>query len=145
MQLAANCRARGFDFYGISGYRSPTEQAKLYFQGRTTAGKIVTSAGPGLSLHQYGLAVDFALDGDTTRDGLQPDWAIEHYQPLAEEARKLGLESGLDWTRFREAPHVQAPIGKFGVRVTQLRGLIQSPGGSMARVWEFMDLHLKGW
>ena len=41
--------------------RSFDEQAKLYAQGRTAPGKIVTKAKPGQSYHNYGLAVDFAL------------------------------------------------------------------------------------
>lgn len=44
----------------ISGLRTFEEQERLYAQGRTQAGQIVTYAQPGLSLHNYGLATDWA-------------------------------------------------------------------------------------
>ena len=40
------------------GYRSFPEQTKLYNQGRTTPGNIVTKAIAGKSYHNYGLAID---------------------------------------------------------------------------------------
>ena len=43
----------------VSGLRSYELQARLYSQGRSTAGKIVTKAKPGWSWHQYGLASDW--------------------------------------------------------------------------------------
>lgn len=54
----------------VSGYRSLSEQAALYAQGRTQyeianqiskhgAGGSVTDAPPGRSAHNYGLAVDY--------------------------------------------------------------------------------------
>jgi len=42
----------------VSGFRSLDEQAAIYNQGRTVDGHIVSWAEPGLSLHNYGFAVD---------------------------------------------------------------------------------------
>jgi peptidoglycan L-alanyl-D-glutamate endopeptidase CwlK len=139
LELAAGCRQRGAEYWAISGYRSPQEQAKIYFQGRTTPGKIVTNAKPGLSAHQYGIAVDFCLDKDLGREGLQPDFRLEAYELLAEEARKLGLESGMDWKAFREGPHVQLAIGTKGVSLVMLRGVVTKPGGTLKSAWRMLD------
>ncbi|WVE38856.1 M15 family metallopeptidase, partial [Priestia megaterium] len=43
------------------GFRSIEQQHKLYSQGRTTPGIIVTNAKGGYSYHNYGLAFDIAL------------------------------------------------------------------------------------
>lgn len=40
------------------GLRSPERQERLYRQGRTAAGPVVTNARAWQSAHQYGLAVD---------------------------------------------------------------------------------------
>lgn len=45
------------------GYRSLGSQSRLYNQGRTAPGPRVTNAKPGLSYHNYGLAVDFCFRG----------------------------------------------------------------------------------
>lgn len=62
-----------------SGYRSFAEQNKLYAQGRTAPGKIVTNAKGGQSNHNYGLAIDYVLlsadgkkrFGQLTRNGAE--------------------------------------------------------------------------
>lgn len=131
--LAANCRKRGVDYFAISGYRSFTEQAKLYFQGRTAPGKIVTNAKPGFSAHNYGLAVDWCKDEDTNRAGLQPDWDLKDYIILKEEAEKLGLESGMSWKTFKEGPHVQ--LGE--INLTKLKEIHDKEG--LSAVWAYLD------
>src|SRR5205085_7135862 len=99
------------EFYAISGFREAKEQEALYAIGRTTQlnRKPVTNAKPYSSFHNFGLAIDFCRDADTTRDGLQPDWKFEDYKILAEEAVKVGLEPGYNWKKFPEGPHVQVP------------------------------------
>jgi len=67
--LDAWCQFYGLTMVIVSGYRSTQEQTQLYAQGRTQAeilnrtkkfgqGGSVTDAPPGLSAHNYGLAVD---------------------------------------------------------------------------------------
>lgn len=53
----------------VQGLRTIQEQNKLYAQGRTAPGKIVTNARGGSSFHNYGLAIDFALLYDMNNDG----------------------------------------------------------------------------
>jgi len=97
-------------------YRSADEQNRLYEQGRTTEGNIVTNARAGESYHNYGLAIDFALldiDGtviwDMNYDGNgngKKDW-----NEVVEIAKSLGYEWGGDWKNFKDYPHLQMDFG----------------------------------
>jgi peptidoglycan LD-endopeptidase CwlK len=136
LELLARCRERGADYFAISGYRSPEEQARLYFQGRTLPGPIVTRAKPYDSPHQYGIAVDLCRDGVLSRRGLQPDWRPASYDVLGEEAQKLGLEWGGTW-KFKDRPHVQLP---GYVTPAQLRPLkAELEGGGLTAVFQWLD------
>lgn len=85
------------------GYRSNEEQRKLYEQGRTRAGKIVTFAKPGQSLHNHKKAVDFAF---LDKDG-EIDWSDKHYKRLGVIAKFFGLKWGGDFRKFKDRPHVE--------------------------------------
>jgi len=104
----------------IYTYRSPEEQAEIYARGRTklfdAQGNrlgIVTKAKPGLSWHQWSLALDFCLvnknsvSWDITRDydkDGKADW-IE----VADIFKRNGYEWGGDWKSFKDYPHIQSP------------------------------------
>ena len=138
LELHLNCLARGAAYFATSGLRTFGEQNDLYALGRTVPnvdatpqnpmGGTVTNAKGGRSYHNWGLAVDFALDKDTTKAGLQPNWKPEAYVILGEEARKLGLEWGGDWLSFKDYPHVQLKISKVGLNLAGLR-LLRRKGG----------------
>lgn len=136
-QLLVNCYKRGALYYAISGTRTVKEQAELYAQGRTKPGKIVTNARPGTSAHNYGIAVDSCRDAEIQRAGLQPDWDMEDYKILAEEAKKLDLESAYFWTTFQEGPHVQLPLYKHGIKFDDLKKIEAS--GGLKEVWKYLD------
>lgn len=122
-------------------FRPLDEQARLFRQGRTLSeirakaselerawgrpdladlligvgpqyGKtVVTWAGPGQSLHNYG----YALDGVPLRDG-KPVWGARADDDLSLWAAygDLGLAAGLEWAgnwpgSKREFPHMQEP------------------------------------
>ncbi len=97
-------------------YRSIEEQDKLYDKGRETPGNVVTHLEGGESYHNFGLAVDFALQlengdviWDTEYDGNgngQSDWF-----EVAEIAKELGFEWGGDWHGFKDYPHLQMDFG----------------------------------
>jgi hypothetical protein len=93
----------GWEPFITDGYRSLTEQAKLYAQGRTQPGKIVTYAKPGESPHNYGLAVDLAW---RKKPG-EAFWKVSLYKKLAPIARDLGFTWGGDWARFKDNPHFE--------------------------------------
>jgi peptidoglycan L-alanyl-D-glutamate endopeptidase CwlK len=139
-ELAARCRAKGVDYYATSLFRSPDEQLKLWQQGRDDKGavvdpkKVVTKVKFGL--HNVGIACDFTRDAGP-KVGLQPSWKEDEYRVLAEEATRLGLESGFYWKTFKDAPHVQLPIGSKNITITMLRGLVQK--GGVEAAWKLLD------
>lgn len=104
--------------------RTFDEQNKLYAQGRTMPGKVVTNAKAGQSYHNYGLAVDIVLiiDGkeaswstteDFDRDGIA-DW-----MEIVKIFKQYGWEWGGDW-HFKDLPHFQKTLGKSIAELTKL-------------------------
>lgn len=110
LETLAACEKHGDVYVATLGYRTFAEQAKIYFQGRTTPGKIVTNARPGLSCHNYGIAVDLVLDATPATAKLDPDWNGDHYRSLAEEGRKQGLQVGVPSVAGGDKGHVQLPL-----------------------------------
>ncbi|MDL4841175.1 M15 family metallopeptidase [Aquibacillus rhizosphaerae] len=105
------------------GFRTIEEQNAIYARGRTTDGTIVTNAEGGESFHNYGLAIDFALqlgNGDVIWDlaydgneNGEADW-----MEVVEIAKDLGFEWGGDWARFQDYPHLQM---NFGLSIRELQ------------------------
>lgn len=134
-RLIERCYARDIPIVITQGLRTIAEQDKLYAQGRTTAGSIVTNARGGYSYHNFGVAIDFALlsaDGkqvywDTKRDGNAnkfADWA-----EVVDEAKRLGFAWGGDWTSFKDYPHFEMT---FGLTTAQLRAGIRPTAAQIA-------------
>lgn len=100
-QVLHACAQAGHQFAMFEGYRSPERQAELYALGRTVSGRIVTYAGPGASMHQYGLAADIVgfVDGRWTWDMPPEAWAHLH---------AFGKTYGLRPLSF-ERPHLEWP------------------------------------
>ena len=84
-------------------YRTIAEQNKLYAQGRTEPGNIVTNAPGGTSFHNFGLAVDLC---ELTPDGSQVNWAYD-MSKLLPIATKYGIEWGGEWTHIKDRPHFE--------------------------------------
>ncbi|MDL5143945.1 M15 family metallopeptidase [Bacillus atrophaeus] len=110
--LKAAAEKKGISIVITEGFRSIEEQNELYKQGRSKKGNIVTYAKGGESYHNYGLAIDFALqqkngsllwdiEYDGNRNGTS-DWL-----EVVAIAKKLGFEWGGDWKRFKDYPHLQ--------------------------------------
>jgi len=106
--------------------RTFAEQESIYAQGRTKPGKIVTNAKPGLSYHNYGLAIDIVLIVDS-----KASWDIvkdfdgdgkSDWQEVVKIFKQFGWEAGIDW-KFSDAPHFQKTLG-YSVR--QLLALHQA-------------------
>ena len=129
-------REVGFGLLIYCTLRDENEQARLYRRGRTLkqiqakadelltqwhrpdlatllmevgpqkGKRIVTNAGPGQSMHNYGLA----LDGCPTLEG-KPIW--DEDDPLWETYGEMGVTAGFEWAghwrSFKEFPHLQAP------------------------------------
>lgn len=110
--------------------RTFEEQAKLYAQGRSAKGPVVTNAGPGKSNHNYGLAIDIVLLKDTDNNGsfetaswetktdfdldTLPDW-----MECVKIFKKYGWAWGGDW-HFKDMPHFEKTMGRS---IDMLQGL----------------------
>lgn len=86
--------------------RTVEEQDKLYAQGRTEPGAIVTYARGSSysSQHQWGIAFDFYknVPGHAYDD-------VGFFQSVASAAKSLGLAWGGDWTSPVDMPHLYLP------------------------------------
>ncbi len=102
LQILEIANREGFDLLVSQGFRSVAEQNKLYAQGRTTRGKIVTNARGGQSNHNFGTAVDFCFIV-----GGQPSWDERLYKNIGRWARIVGLKWGGNWRSFKDLPHVE--------------------------------------
>lgn len=148
LKLQENCLFTKAEYYGTSGLRTWDEQDALYALGRTKPntdatpqnpmGNIVTNAKGGQSYHNFGIATDFALDKDKTRDGLQPDWNSSAYTTLGHEASFIvNLEWGGQWLHFKDFPHVQLNISNNGLTLLDLQNAYHK--GGIKEVWALLD------
>lgn len=129
-QAEALVSSLGCDYIGISGNRTYAEQDKLYAQGRTAAGKIVTNAKGGQSNHNFAIAMDFGvfknkkyLDSGTKAE---KSLASGIHRMVAEKlAKKHGLEWGGSWTSFKDQPHFEV---KTGLSMAEKRARMKKNG-----------------
>lgn len=122
-QLIAEAEELGISILITDDFRSAEEQDRLYAQGRTAPGNIVTHVRGGESYHNFGLAIDFALQlpdasvvWDIERDDNgsgRPDWL-----EVADLAKELGFDWGGDWRGFKDYPHLEMT---FGLSIRELQ------------------------
>lgn len=111
--------------------RTFEEQDKLYAQGRTEPGNIVTNARGGDSYHNYGLAFDFALlhgtniSWDTKVD--VNDNEIPDFTDVGLMGESIGLTWGGRW-KFMDLPHFQYT---FGLSINDLKSGTRPPEGTL--------------
>lgn len=91
-----------------SGIRTLEAQTKLYAQGRTEKGPIVTNARPGYSAHNWGCATDWAEMRPEFRH--QEMWDKANWNQYSQAVRGVKapwgrLEWGGAWTKFVDKPH----------------------------------------
>lgn len=104
MELIKRAYHEGINVQITSGYRSNAEQKKLYNQGRTTSGNVVTNAGPGQSVHNYGYAIDYVL---LNNEGTTAIWVVNNdWKRVAAIGKQLGFQWGGDWSKFPDPPHL---------------------------------------
>lgn len=106
----------------VQGLRTFSEQDALYAQGRTKPGPIVTKAKGGQSLHNYGIAIDFAILHDKDNNGSYEElsWdtvtdfdkdGLVDWQEVVTSFEQAGWEWGGKWRTFRDLPHCQKTGG----------------------------------
>jgi len=106
MELFQLCKNNGITITLTSGYRSPEEQDKLYAQGRTTSGNIVTQAKGGQSLHNFGVAFDICPLQNGSQWWSAPTSLWNQIGTLGES---IGLEHGD--RGYVDLPHFQMMMG----------------------------------
>jgi peptidoglycan L-alanyl-D-glutamate endopeptidase CwlK len=125
-------------FYMFEGLRSFERSDELYAQGRTKPGKIVTNAKGGDSIHNYGLAADYVLDGDIDKPDIQWSWENRNgiYQSMGAVAEACGLVWGGRWKRFPDLPHVEMP----GLTLTTIKEIYRRSNGDLKILWTYYEI-----
>lgn len=122
-QLIQQSAEKGIVIVITDGFRSAEDQDRLYEKGRSSEGNIVTNAKGGESYHNFGLAVDFAIQvpsGNIIWD-MQYDGngnGVADWMEVVEMAKVLGFEWGGDWVGFKDYPHLEM---NFGLTIAQLQ------------------------
>ena len=127
-------REEGMSMQVNQVYRSVAGQDRLYAQGRTAPGDIVTRARGGPSWHNYGLAADVVF---STPQG-QPDWPdVANWTRYGEIAGRQGLTWGGAW-RSPDRPHVEYHPG---LGAGDAGGLVEMyRRGGLEGVWDRMGI-----
>jgi len=103
-----------------STLRTYAEQDKLYSQGRTTKGSIVTNAKGGQSNHNFGTALDVVPIVNN-----KADWktTTDTWNKIAKVGKDLGFQWGGDWKGLVDKPHFEM---QFGNSLAQLKKKYES-------------------
>lgn len=111
------CHKKGYYVMINQGLRTVAEQDKLYAQGRTKPGNIVTNAKGSdyQSQHQWGIAIDFGCSATTTKE----IYNTKRMKDMARLAKAVGLAWGGDWIDPVDTPHLYLP--KWGDTTTKLK------------------------
>lgn len=122
-QLVADAAELGISILITDGFRSAEEQDRLYAQGRSAPGNIVTTVRSGESYHNFGLAIDFALkleDGSVVWDLERDDNGngTSDWFEVANLGKALGFTWGGDWRNFKDYPHLEMT---FGLSIPELQ------------------------
>lgn len=117
IELVKLSHAKGINILITQGLRTVAEQNALYAQGRTAPGAIVTNAKGGQSIHNYGLAFDFAV---YSKDGIKTEWSAsidtnsdgyKDYLQVGAIGKSLNLKWGGDFRSIVDYPHFEYTFG----------------------------------
>ncbi len=101
--IVATAPKFGMNIKIISTFRTEAEQNRLYAQGRTLPGPVVTNAQAGQSYHNYGLAFDIGNADGSPING--EDGALAHIGTYAESIGLVWGESFGDFGHFEYHPN----------------------------------------
>lgn len=102
-RIIEECNKQGLPVLITDGFRTKAEQDKIYAQGRTAPGIIVSGARYPYSPHNWGVAIDFCRNVR----GREYDDADNFFYRVAYIAKQFGMEWGGDWKNFVDKPHLQ--------------------------------------
>lgn len=114
----ARCEAAGLNVLITNTLRDDEYQAKLYAQGRTTPGEIVTNSKT-TTFHGTGLAFDICknVKGHEYDD-------LAFFSDCAKIGKEIGFSWGGDWKSFVDRPHFQWDnSGSASHRKTPIMGI----------------------
>jgi len=100
-QLLIDAKKAGYSIKITQGYRDPAYQDKLYAQGRTLPGKIVTNATGKTSKHCQRKAFDIAFTGS------DPYPKNANWKAIGHLGKNLGLTWGGDFKSFKDLLHFE--------------------------------------
>jgi peptidoglycan L-alanyl-D-glutamate endopeptidase CwlK len=101
-------KALGFPMKVIAGLRTTEQQQKLYAQGRTTPGNIVTNAdGVKKKSNHQAKADGFGHAADLCFQGPDPFSEKHPWNAYGACAKALGLVWGGDWKVLVDRPHIE--------------------------------------
>jgi peptidoglycan L-alanyl-D-glutamate endopeptidase CwlK len=133
LNCLTECRMLGVDYKVYSGHRPTDEQAKLYeihLKGGPKA------APPGLSAHNYGLAVDCAQ----RLPNKKLTWDIKSYDTLLTVLPKHGLLSG---KAYNDLPHINWPEYESARQLLPLKVVYNATVGDeptkLKAVWSHIE------
>lgn len=109
------CKKQGLIVKVTDTLRTKEEQDKLYAQGRTKPGNIVTNVKYPESNHNWGIAFDFCRNDGKGAYNDSDNW----FKKVGQVAKKLGLTWGGDWKTFPDKPHLE--LGKYGTISTLIK------------------------
>ena|SRR5690349_6082683 len=98
----------GHDLLVTCTLRSTDEQAKLYAQGRTAPGQIVTQIDGTSKKSNHNLVPARAIDVAVVVLG-KVSWDAGQYAPLGPLSERHGLVWGGNWKTLKDYPHLELP------------------------------------
>ena len=101
--------ATGLTWIPVSTFRSIDEQNKLYAQGRTQAGGIVTNAKGGSSSHNFGLGCDCAPLRKDSTDNIWWTAPSGYWETYAAIVEASGMTAGRNFKSIEDNPHAEHP------------------------------------
>ncbi|MBI4396263.1 MAG: M15 family metallopeptidase [Elusimicrobia bacterium] len=99
----------GVDLFITCTWRSLAYQAKLYAQGRTTLGHIVTWTLQGKHNLYPSHAFDVAVDVLPSQAKVKVSWDFRLYEPLIAICKLNDLVSGGSWNK-KDWPHIEMDV-----------------------------------
>lgn len=97
------CKKQSLPVLITDTWRTKDEQDKLYAQGRTVSGSIVTNSKYPKSAHCWGVAFDFCRN----LKGKEYDDGDGFFKKIGTIGKGLGLAWGGDWKDFVDKPHLE--------------------------------------